>query len=187
MDSRLWQNVTAQVKAFLRVSTDKDHPLHGKIGHRPASRLKRGSEWMTEATNTIEGCLSVERFIRGNPWPYCDDLQRNYTRVIAILGRECREWNPVETNRAVKTLIEENSHENDAVVFTDGSVKRGEKSGWGYTVRVNDLVLAEGSGAVEITTSSMQMEIKAITDALRWLRQENHRRVVFVTDSVSTL
>ena len=26
-------------------------------------------------------------------------------------------------------LIEENSHENDAVVFTDGSVKRGEKSG----------------------------------------------------------
>ena len=89
---------------------------------------------MTEATNTIEGCLSVERFIRGNQWQYCDDLQRNYTRVIAILGRECREWNPVETNRAVKTLIEENSHENDAVVFTDGSVKRGEKSGWGYTV-----------------------------------------------------
>ena len=48
---------------------------------------------------------------------------------------------------------------------------------WGYTVRVNDLVLAEGSGAVEITTSSMLMEIKAITEALRWLRQEKHRQL----------
>ena len=66
-------------------------------------------------------------------------------------------------------------------------VKRREKSGWGYTVRVNDLVLAEGSGAVEITTSSMLMEIKAITETLRWLRQEKHRRVVIVTDSMSTL
>jgi len=96
-------------------------------------------------------------------------------------------WDPSETDKAVETFIKENSHENDAVVFTDGLVKRGEKSGWGYTVRVNDLVGMEGSGAVEITTSSMLMEIKAITEALRLLRQENHRRVVIVTDSMSTL
>ena len=178
---------TAQVKAFLRVSTDQNHPLHAKIGQRPASRLKRGSEWMTEATNTIEGCLSIESIRRGNPWQYCDDLQRNFTRVIATLGRECREWGPGETDNAVETLINENSSENDAVVFTDGSVKRGEKSGWGYTVRVNGMVVAEGSGAVEMTTSSMLMEIKAITEALRWLRQEQHKRVVIVTDSMSTL
>ena len=57
--------------------------------------------------------------------------------------------------------------------FTDGSVKRGEKSRMCYTVRVKYLVVAEGSGAVEITTSSMEMEIKATTVALRWLRQEN--------------
>ena len=31
----------AQVKAVLRVSTDKDHPLHTKIGHRPSSKLKK--------------------------------------------------------------------------------------------------------------------------------------------------
>ena len=57
----------AQVKAFLRVFTDKDHPLHAKAGQRPASRIKRGSGWMTEATNTNEGCLSVESIRRGNP------------------------------------------------------------------------------------------------------------------------
>ena len=124
----------AQVKAFLRVSTDKDNPIHGNIGYRPASRLKRGSEWMTEATDTIKGCLSVESIRRGNLWQYCDDLQRNYIRVIAILGRECKEWNPVETDRAVETIIEENRHKNHTVVSTDCSVKRGEISGWGYTM-----------------------------------------------------
>ena len=54
-------------------------------------------------------------------------------------------------------------------------------------MRVNNLVVAEVSDAVEITTSSMLMETKAITEALRWLRQEKHRRVVIVTDSIDTL
>ena len=40
----------AQVNAFLRVAADESHPLHNKVGQRPASRLKRGAEWMTEAT-----------------------------------------------------------------------------------------------------------------------------------------
>ena len=56
----------AQVKAFLRVTTDVNHPLHNKVGNRPASRLKRGAEWMTEATRTINSCLSVESIRRGS-------------------------------------------------------------------------------------------------------------------------
>ena len=82
-----------------------------------------------------------------DPWQYCDDHQRNYTRVTATLGRGCREENPEDRDRVRETLIEENIHENDVVVFIEGSVKRGEKSGWGYTVRVNDLVVVEGSDA----------------------------------------
>ena len=73
---------------------------------------------------------------------------------------------PGETERDVEKLLDEND-ETDAVVFTDSSVKRVKKSGWGYTVRVNDLAVEESSGEVKITTSSMQMEIKAITEALR--------------------
>ncbi|MCP4266011.1 MAG: hypothetical protein GY777_10630, partial [Candidatus Brocadiaceae bacterium] len=49
----------AQVKAFLKVSADENHPLHQKVGNRPPSRLKRGSEWMTQASNTVENCVSV--------------------------------------------------------------------------------------------------------------------------------
>ena len=103
---------------------------------------------------------------RGNSWQYIDDYQENFTHVVASLGRECREWAPGETDKAVEDLIQQNSSEDDAVVFTDGSVKRGEKSGWAFTVRVKGETIAESSGAVDITTSSMLMEIKAISEAL---------------------
>ena len=142
---------------------------------------------MTQATETIESCVSVESIRRGTSWQFIDDLEEKYTHVVANLGRECRDWAPGETDIAVEQLIRENSTESDSVVFTDGSVKRGEKSGWAYTVRVQGETVAEGSGAVEITTSSMLMEIKAISEALKCLQQRQCRRAVIVTDSMSTL
>ena len=177
----------AQVKAFLRVSEDKKHPLHSKVGLRPQSRLKRGAEWMTEATKTIENSLSVESIRRGTSWTYFDDYQQQYTKVVATLGRECRKWQEGETDKAIEDLISRNSNEEDAVVFTDGSVQRGVKSGWGFTVRMHGTIVAERSGAVDITTSSMLMEVKAITEALHYLKENQHRRAVIVTDSMSTL
>ena len=142
---------------------------------------------MTEATNTIESCMSVESIRRGQPWQFFDDYQENYTHVVATLGRECREWAPGETDKAVEELIKQHSSDNDAIVFTDGSVKRGEKSGWAYTVRVKGETIAEGSGAVEMTTSSMLMEIKAISEALIYLQENRIKNAVIVTDSMSTL
>ena len=177
----------AQVKAFLKVSADENHPLHQKVGNRPPSRLKRGSEWMTQATTTVENCVSINSIRRGKSWHFVDDYQENYSRVIATLGRECREWAPGETDEAVETLISENSQDGDAVVFTDGSVKRGEKSGWAFTVRCRGETVGEGSGAVEVTTSSMVMEIKAVTEALKYLQQNDFTRAVIITDSMSTL
>ena len=67
-------------------------------------------------------------------------------------------------------------------MFTDGSVQRGVKSGWAFTVRVNGTTVAEKSGAVSITTSSMLMEVKAITEALRYLREKKYKRAVIVTE-----
>ena len=47
--------------------------------------------------------------------------------------------------------------------------------------------MAERSGATRITTSSMCMEVKAITEALTWLKDNNYHSAIFVTDSMSTL
>ena len=79
--------------------------LTTRAGNRPTSRLKRGSELMTEATETIENCVSVESIRRGAPWQFIDDLEEKFTHVEATLGRECREWEPGEIDRAVEKLI----------------------------------------------------------------------------------
>merc|ERR1712025_267042 len=49
----------AQVKAYLKVSLDSKHPLHEKVGRDTRSRLKRGTEWMNEASKTISECCNV--------------------------------------------------------------------------------------------------------------------------------
>ena len=142
---------------------------------------------MTQASATVENCVSVNSIRRGKSWHYIDDLEQNYSRVIATLGRECREWAPGETDEAIEALISDNSQDGDAIVFTDGSVKRGEKSGWAFTVRCRGETVGEGSGAVEVTTSSMVMEIKAVTEALKYLPLKQYTRDVIITNSMSTL
>ena len=141
---------------------------------------------MTTASKTIEECVSVESIRVGSSWQYLDDLQQKYTRVIASLGRECRDRAPGQADEAVEAIIDDVSCPEDAIVFTDGSVKRGERSGWAFTIRINGQTVAEGSGAVEITTSSMMMEVKAITEAMKYLQLNQHSMAVIVTHSMST-
>ena len=177
----------AQVQAYLRVSEDETNPLHNKIGRVTTSRLKRGAEWMTEAVNTISQCCDVDAIRRGKVWFQVHDPQNRFTKVVSTLGRECREWPEGATNAEILTLVEEHSRPGVVVIFTDGSVIRGVKSGWGYSARVDGRVVAEDSGAFTQTTSSMCMEVRAITEALQWLSDSGHAHSIFVTDSMSTL
>ena len=87
----------------------------------------------------------------------------------------------------MQSLIEENCREDEIIIFTDGSVQRGVKSGWAFTASRHGATQQEGSGAISITTSSMLMEIKAITEALKWLCSCTYQNATFLTDSKSTL
>jgi len=118
-----------QVKAFLRVSADPQHPLHDKVGRVVTTRLKRGSEWMTEAKQTIELCCSIESIRRGSSWVQMEDPTGNYTEVISTLGSECREWPEEATNAEIQAIIQDNCKDGDVIVYTDDSVKRGVRSG----------------------------------------------------------
>ena len=66
-------------------------------------------------------------------------------------------------------MVEEHSRSGVVGIFTDGSVKRRVKSGWEYCTRLQEFgrVVAEDSGAFTQTTSSMCMEVRAITEALQ--------------------
>ena len=177
----------AQVQAYLRVCSDETNPLHKKIGRVATSRLKRGAEWMTQAASTISQCCDVDAVRRGKVWRQVHDPQRRFTKVVSNLGRDCREWPVGATNAEILTLVEEHGRPDAVVIFTDGSVKRGVRSGWAYSARVEGVVVAEDSGAFAQTTSSMCMEVRAITEALEWLRDNGQAHAVFVTDSMSTL
>merc|ERR1711860_316487 len=61
------------------------------------------------------------------------------------------------------------------------------KSGWAYSARVNGKTVSEDSQACSSTLSSMMTEINAVTLALRWAINQPYSRLVFVTDSLSTL
>ena len=115
------------------------------------------------------------------------DETESFTQVIATLGRECREWAPGATHAEVETIIEENSRPGDVIIFTDGSVVREQKSGWAYSARVDGQIISENSMACSTTLSSMMTEINAVTLALTWVSSQDYSRVVFVTDSLSTL
>ena len=62
---------------------------------------------------------------------------RSLLTLLTTLGREYREWAPGAANAEIEAAISEISDANDAVIFTDGSVKRGVKCGWAYSVRVD--------------------------------------------------
>ncbi len=55
------------------------------------------------------------------------------------------------------------------------------------SVRVSGNIIAERLDAVDLTHSSMAIELKAVTDALLFLKEHNHKNAVIVTDSMRTL
>ena len=111
----------------------------------------------------------------------------DWHNVIITLGRECREWAAGRTEFEVQELIQSNTHQCDIIIYTDGSVVRNRRSGWGFIAKANGRVLKKESLAYETTTSSMRMEVEAVTAAFHWLEETTATHIVFVTDSKSML
>ncbi|RUS87822.1 hypothetical protein EGW08_004421 [Elysia chlorotica] len=105
------------------------------------------------------------------------------------MGRDRRECAAAVTEQDIRKLIHDNSKRHDPIIYTDGSVKRGIQSGWGFVCYSENRVIHEESGAAATTTSSMKMEIEAITKALEWIKltRPTTTHAVFLTDSQSAL
>ena len=93
----------------MKVSADPSYNLHEKVGRQVVSRLKRGSEWMTEATKTISECLSVESIRKGTSWDYVKDVTGSITKVIATLGVSAgnghQEWPMLRLNPSFWKIV----------------------------------------------------------------------------------
>ena len=126
--------------------------------------------------------------MRGEAWvAVANESRDSFTKVVATLGRECREWPEGATQSEIRALIEEHCRDDEMIIYTDGSVQRGTKSGWAFTASRQGVTKHENAGATALTTSSMCMEVKAITEALEWLSRSGEQSATFLTDSKSTL
>ena len=121
----------AQAKMYLKVMEDVTHLLHGTIREVRGRRLKRGKSWMAEAEETLSKVCELEDLKSGKEWVELSQEGRIFTQVVIKMGWEQREVADVVTEQAILALVAENTKPDDPVIYTDGSVQRGVKSGWG--------------------------------------------------------
>ena len=77
----------------------------------------------------------------------------------------------------------------DLIVYTDGSVTK-DQSGWGFTVKQGTTTIHEDSAAYKVSTSSLTMEVEAVTHALRRIASRGDSQtthVIILTDRMSLL
>ena len=177
----------SQVKAMFTVARNTTHLLHGELGTAKGSRIKRGRSWLAEAEDTTTTVCDVKYIRKGEEWKKCDDKDKKYTKVVITMGREKREQAPTIVNSEILELIEQHTKKDDVIIYTDGSVTRGERCGWGFTAKKDGKTIKEGSQAYHCTTSSMKMEEEAASAALEWLSDTFHDGAAIVTDSQSML
>ena len=96
---------------------------------------------------------------------------------------EKREWLAGKANSDVQMLVEANSKPRGIVIYTDGSVTR-NWSGWGsWSSRVD-------IGSHRITTSSLTMEVEAVTHAVQWVASQRNVQItqaIIFTHSMNLL
>ena len=144
---------------------------------------------MAEAEESLGKVCDIEDICSGREWFELSPDCRSLANIHITMGRERRECAAVINDTDIRQLIEEHSKPEDPVIYTDGSVRRGERSGWGFVVYSRNKRVHSMSGTIERTTSSMKMEIEAVTRALGWLQDARPRttHLIIVTDSQSIL
>jgi ribonuclease HI len=176
-----------RARAYLRISADKLHPLYSEIRKQKGARLKRGKSWMGLTEDIIQQVCSIDEIDTGAEWLVLTAECDASISVCIKLSRECRQQNPVAVEAEVQALIFENSPEAEAVIYTDGSVVRHTRSSWAFTAQVKGKTKMEDSGAFSVTTSSLTMEVMAVTKAMAWLETQTFTDVCFLSDSMSML
>jgi ribonuclease HI len=71
------------------------------------------------------------------------------------------------------------------VIYMDGYVVRHIRGSWAFTAQVKGKTKMEDSGAFSVTTSSLTMEVMAVTRAKAWLETQTFTDVCSLSNSMS--
>src|SRR5579871_4624984 len=150
-----------RARAHLRISANIEHPLHEALGRIRGNMLKRGKSWVGRAEDIIRLVCEPTDIYSGEEWISMPDKSDVKITTVITLDRSCRERTPTAVDAEVRALIEENTDDEDVVIYTDGSVVRHQQSAWAFSARARNRTVKEGSGAFAVTTSSLTMEVMA--------------------------
>src|SRR5579871_4377936 len=159
--------------AHFRISANTEHPLHEELGKERGNRLKRGKSWVGRAEDIIRVICEPTNIYAGEEWVCVPDKLDVKFTTITTLGRRCREWIPTAVEAEVRALIDENAEDGDVVIYTDGSVVRHQRCAWAFSAPSCNRTVKECSGAFATTTSSLTMEIMAVTNSFSWLESQD--------------
>ena len=145
---------------------------------------------MAQAEDSIKKVCPLDEINEGNEWvEVAYEKAPGLTKVVIAVKKSEVQDTAGAAEIEVRQIVEDNSRPSDPVVYTDGSVKRGVKSGWGFVLYVDGHILHRAAGACNKTVSSTRMEIEAVTEAfkliVRSMPQAKH--LVIVTDSQNLL
>ena len=168
----------AQVKAYLNAVENPSNPLHQATKYTRGDRLQRGKSWMGQAEDSIRQMCELKDLKTTKEWQACPTDVKHLTQINIAeqLGRHCRDWAAGRTEAEVRAILEQITKRTDFIVYTDGSVTKG-KSGWGYVVKQSGVIVQRRNGAYGRKTSSMTMEVEAITNTLDWLANQQHKGI----------
>ena len=150
----------------MRIIRDSQHPLHAVIKIEKGNRLKRGKSWLGRAEDTVSRVCPPTEIVPGEEWVRTASVGNSSINVLITLRKANKNNVGSMINSEIRALVDENSTEDDIIIFTDGSVVRHLRSSWAFTAQRAGRTIHEESGAYKKTTSSLTMEVVAVTKAM---------------------
>ena len=173
-----------QVKAYLNAIQSPKNPLHCVVKEEKGRRLATDKSWMGQAEQSIQHVwgLAEPKQVREKKTPF-SWVQANKTLLSENLVTHYREWPAEQPMLKYKCLSKPTASH-----MTSWSTWTKEQSGWGYTVKQGGRTVHEDSGIHRVTTSSLTMEVEAVTHAIQWLVSQRVAQIthaIILTDSMN--
>lgn len=104
-----------------------------------------------------------------------------------MLDRGRGEYISAAVDVEAKALFSENIRDADAVVYAQGSVFRGKRRAWAFTVNSNGRKVKAARNASTATTGSLTLQNHGCEKSLSWLKPQDNTRACILSDSVNML
>ena len=177
-----------QVKAYLNAMQNRKNPLHDAVKEEKWCRLARGKSWMDQAEQSIQHVCGLSEFKQVRDWEHVQLSSSSTTRLCTAVKehRLALPWmaswkSQCRSTNACRSQQQATWHRD----LLGCSVTK-DWSGWGFTVKQGGKTVYEDSGAHRVTTSSLTIEVEAVTQAIQWLASQCDEQIthaIILTDS----